>query len=347
MAQKRGQLEEKMKNEIILTSTKDMTPEEWLNFRHRGIGASEVSTVLGLNRFKSSIVLFYEKLGEAVFSIETLPMFLGKEREQFLADMWEYWDGSQEGMIRNYRAGTVQRRCKKVNAYAQNKAYPWLFVSLDREINKTGLRGNGALELKEISGYEADKWEAGVPVGYVIQNQTQVGVCEYQFGELAVLRDNVEFNVLPFDASTTIFNNVVARTKIFWDKVQEGRKIMTQRFEAHRTYNMRLAEELDAQLQALEPEPDGSEAYTEFMKVKYRIAEPGLVTGGLAELEIAKEHQEVAGRIKELEEKKRLRENQLKNAMRDKGDKIDFGLNGYVSWRADSNGARRFLNKVK
>ena len=336
-----------MKNNIILTSTKNMTRSEWLAFRQQGIGASEASTVLGMNRFKSSIALFYEKLGEPHYDIATLPKFLGSKREPVLVDMWEHWPGTQEGMLHNFENDIIVRRCKRINAYAQNPAYPWLFVSLDREINKTDKRGNGALELKEISGHEADKWEAGVPVGYVIQNQTQIGVCEYEFGELAVLRDNVEFNVLPFDFSPVIFNNVITRTKIFWDKVVEARKIMTQRYEAHRTFNMRLADELDAQLQALEPEPDGSEAYTDFMRKKYRIAEPGLMAGGLAELEWAKEHKEIQGRLKELEEKKRLRENQLKNVLRDGADKIDFGNSGYVSWKADERGSRRFLNKVK
>lgn len=336
-----------MKSNIILTSTVDMSPEQWLAFRHQGIGASDVSTVMGVNRFKSSIALFYEKLGHPIFTMETLPMFLGTERQEFIAKMWSFWAGSQESVIQNWRAGTPIRKSKNVNAYAQNPRYPWMFVSLDREINKTDKKGNGALEIKEISGYEADKWEGGVPIGYIFQNQMQIGVCEYEFGELAVLRDNVEFNVLPFDASPIIWENIVNRTKVFWDKVVEGRKIMTQRFEAHRTFNMALADELDAQLQALEPEPDGSEAYTDFMKQKYRIAEPGLMAGTLADLAIAREHKEIAGRMKELEEQKRLKENQLKNVLRADADKIDFGMDGYVSWRADSTGARRFLNKVK
>src|SRR5882724_11113525 len=195
-----------MKNSLRIIPTTGMTAEEWLRYRKQGLGASEVSTVLGLNRWKSSVQLFYEKLGEEIYTMESLPMFLGKERQEFLGQMWEYWDGTTEGMIKNWRADTKIRRCKNVNAYVHNEDYPWIFVSLDKEINKGqhwpggALRvGNGALELKEIGGYEADKWEAGIPVGYVMQNQTQIGVCAYEYGELAVLRDNREFTVLPFD----------------------------------------------------------------------------------------------------------------------------------------------------
>jgi hypothetical protein len=117
-----------------------MSQEDWLRHRKQGIGASEVAVVLGLSPYKASIQLFYEKVGEDLgFSIENLSKFLGKEQEPFLATLWEYWDPQNPGhdqMIANYRADRKIRRCKRVNAYAHNPAYPWLFVSLDREINQ-------------------------------------------------------------------------------------------------------------------------------------------------------------------------------------------------------------------
>lgn len=342
-----------MKSHIQLVSTKDMTREHWLAYRYNGIGASEVSAIMGLNRWESSISLFYKKLGQSVFDVQSLAAFLGKEREDFLSAMWEAYDPSVrdeqriQQMISNYNAGVTVRRCKKVNAYAMNPEYPWLFVSLDREINKHNGKDNGALELKEISGYEADKWISGIPTGYVTQVETQIGVCEYPFGEIAILQDNRDFNVLPFDFNATIFESIVTRTKIFWDKVVEGRKIMTARFEAARTFNQRLMDECDAELQKLEPEADGSEAYTQFMKEKYKIAAPGEMAGTLEDIDTARKHKDVQGRIKELEEQKRLHENVLKNRLREGATKLDFGLSGYASWQADANGTRRFLNKVK
>jgi putative phage-type endonuclease len=338
-----------MKSNIKLVSTRDMDRDTWLRYRLNGIGASEVGVIFGLSPYKASIQLFYEKIGEHPrFDMQSLPAFLGKNQESFIADMWEHWGGDQDSMMRNYDTDNRIRRCKRVNAYAHNDKYPWLFVSLDREINQYDSRGNGTLELKTIGGYEADKWESGLPPIYVMQVQTQMLVCEYFFGEIAILKDNRDFMVLPFEFSESITASIIEKTGEFWGKVVEARKIMTQRFEADRNFNGRMVDELTAQLQSLEPSPDGSDAFNNFLKEKYQIALPGERAGTLVELEAAKAHKDIQGRIKELKEAETLQTNILKNSIGQQDcDKLDFGKNGFVSWKADSNGVRRFLNKVK
>lgn len=47
----------------ILTNTKGMTNEEWLEWRNKGIGGSDVATICGLNKYKSALELWMEKLG--------------------------------------------------------------------------------------------------------------------------------------------------------------------------------------------------------------------------------------------------------------------------------------------
>lgn len=330
-----------------------MSQEDWLRFRTRGIGASDVGTVMGFNPYKSSIELYYEKIGEDIgYNVENIYMFMGKEQEPLLADMWQYWDPHVSDdhvgtMIKNYRSKNVVRRCQKVNAYVQNPTYPWLFVSLDRKINKTTARGEGALELKTIAGHESDKWEGGIPPSHVVQVQTQLLVCEFDHGELATLKNGREFNVLPFTYNKNICGAIIDRTKEFWDRVVEGRRLATVRYDAMRNHNQRLVDECNAKLQQIEPEPDGSEAYSDFLKEKYRIARPGEMAGTLENLQIAREHLEVKSRITELQNAARLKENQLKQVLRDGADRMDWGTSGYISWKTDANGVRRFLNKVK
>lgn len=342
-----------MKSKLILVPTGEMSQEDWLKYRKRGVGASDVGTILGVNPYKCSAQLFYEKLGEEIFTIENMAMFLGKEQEDFISNLWQYWDPAnpdQGTLIRNFREGKRIRRCRRVRAYVNNPDYPWLFVSLDRVINKT--QGNvyspeGALELKTIAGYEADKWEAGIPPAHVLQVQTQLAVCEFTFGELAVLKDGRDFDVYPFEYNAGICETILTRTKEFWDRVEEGRKLMTRRFEAARNFNYQEAEKIDEDLVAIEPPPDGSEAFAKYLKERYRIAEPGEQKGTDEQLEWAQGHQTLKTQIKDLEGQAREQENKLKNVLRDGADKLDFGPHGYVSWKVDSRGSRRFLNGLK
>jgi len=337
-----------MNSELILKSTADMSPEDWLRYRKRGIGASEVGAIMGLSPYKSSIELFYDKIGEEIgYSIENMAMFMGKEQEPFIASMWQYWEGSQESMIANYRAKKLVRKCQRVNAYVHNPKYPWLFVSLDRKINKHGTRGEGTLELKTIGGWEADKWESGIPPSHITQVQTQILVCEFEYGELATLRDNRYFDVIPFEKHASICESVIGQTKEFWDRVEKARVILTRQFEAKRNFNQAAVDDLTAQLHELEPAPDGSDAFNDFLKKKYQIALPGERPGTLEQLETARAHKDLGEKIKELESQKQLHSNVLKNDIRDGCERLDFGANGYVSWKANTNGVRMFLNKVK
>lgn len=361
-----------MKAKLQLFPTKGMTQEDWLRFRKRGVGASDVGTILGLNPYKCSAQLFWEKVSDDIgLTVENMAMFLGKEQEDFIANLWQYWEDDEQQMMTNYRAGRIVRRCQRVNAYVINPDFPWLFVSLDRKINKGAktivsaipqahggaiARGmnvtetggtEGALELKTIAGYEADKWEAGIPPSHVVQVQTQLLVCEFLFGELAVLKDGRTLDVIPFEFSPGITETIITRTKEFWDRVEKGRILATRRFEAERNYNYKAVEQLEAELSSIEPPPDGSDAFAKYLKERYRIAEPGEQSGTDEHFTWALNDQDAAEKIKRLEQARTLAQNQLKNVLRAGADKLTFGPRGYISWKTDAKGSRRFLNKIK
>lgn len=324
-----------------------MSREEWLLYRKSGIGASEVGAIMGLSQYKSSIELFYEKIGSEVgYNVENIHMFMGKEQESFVAKLWEYWDGSEESMMVNYRNENRMRRCQRVNAYVRNPDFPWLFVSLDYKINKHASRGEGALEVKTINGYEYDKWEAGIPPSHVVQVQTQIKVCKFEYGELATLKDGRRMDVIPFEFNKIITDGIIDSTHEFWERIERGREIVTQRFNAQRTFNMKAVEEITEELQTLEPPPDNSEAYADFIKTRFGRSTEGERPGSILELQDAKDLNSIKNSIKSLQEEGRLYENKLKNSIGTM-ERLDFGAEGYVSWKSDVNGVRRLLNKVK
>jgi putative phage-type endonuclease len=315
-----------------------------LAYRTRGIGASEVGTILGLDPYKSSIELYYEKIGQnPKGDFENLAMFLGKELEDFIAKMWQHYDGTTEGMMLNYRFGKVHRQCKKVHAYAHNPAYPWLFVSLDRHI--TGER-EGSLEIKTMNSYVSKQWESGIPPQYVVQLQTQLMVCGFEWGELVILEDNRKFEVIPFEKNDSICATIVERTKTFWNRVQQGRLMAMQQEDAQHHGNFTQAAELQAEIDQLAPEPDNSESYNEFLNTKYHTPTRSELQGTPVHYQMASEHKRVQGQIAELEKEKMLFENQLK-AVIGEYEVLNFMQDGKVTWAANKKGTRVFRNSVK
>ena len=67
----------KTQGNLVYTSTVEMSPDDWLGFRGRGIGASEVGYIMGLSPYKSNVELFYEKIGEKLgYNLENIAMFM-------------------------------------------------------------------------------------------------------------------------------------------------------------------------------------------------------------------------------------------------------------------------------
>lgn len=328
-----------------------MTFDQWLRFRKRGVGASETGAVLGLSEYESPLSIFYEKTSLVTKSKpQNIPMFFGKNSEDFIANFWEYWDGDDESMMVNFDAGRKVRRCQKVNGYVQNPKWNWLFVSLDRKINKHTFHGQefgeGSLELKNMSGYEVAKWEFGIPSNYLIQVQTQMLVCGFEYGELCILQDGRKMVVHQFEFNREIGDAIVEKTHEFWKKVESGRKLKTQIFEAKKNFNLRLVEELEAEFVSLEPPIDGSDAVSEFLSEKYKKGTAGERVGNPDELQIAIKHLENKKMIKSLESKVQEYENQLKHSMKEI-ECLNFGNDGRVYWSNSKNGSRVFRNNLK
>lgn len=337
-----------MKSKLILIPTHGMTREDWLTYRHTGLGASEVGTVLGLDDYTSSLELFYYKIGDVPrFDTENMARFMGLQSEDLIADLWQYWEGDEESMIRNFRTGKVVRRCRRIQAYVRNPDYDWLYVSLDRIINKTASKGEGALELKTISAWEADKWEAGIPPKHVTQLATQLLVPEFDHGEMALLQDLRKMFVLPFEPMHNITQHIVTRTKDFWDRVLQGRKYVNEKYLAMTQFNQRRVDECNFEIEKLAPEPDGTLVYAKYLSEKFNKPTKAERSGTQVELQDARAQRDAADRLKEIQETKTLHENNIKKAMGDAVQVLNFGRDGKVYWSESAGGSRIFRNKIK
>lgn len=321
-----------MNKTLILTPiTKSTSKDDWLKFRMNGIGGSEAAIVLNLNPYESAVELFYKKVFQETENIQSERMFWGNVHEDTIANIWQYYnpDGDINEMMSNYENGTIIRKCKRLNAIVQNGKYPQLLANIDRIITGNNGKGEGILEIKTISDFAVNQWESGIPPYHIVQLQTYLAILELEYGELAMLKNGRNFEVIPFVRNEEIISGIDIKTKEFWERVLEAREIHKQ----------------GGSIEHLEPEPDNSTAYEKFMKDRFK-SKPVIIEGTSEQLEIAQKYKEYGTLIKDTESLQQSEKNKLIDILRE-SEKIDFGVNGYVSFLPNKNGVRTLLVKIK
>lgn len=325
-------------------STLSLTRAEWLDLRHEGIGGSDVSAVLGLNPYKASAELFYEKVLKINQTEENEAMFFGKQLEDKIAELWQYWEGSPESMISNYNEEKIIRRSKRVNAILKHKDYNWLSANVDRLIIDKG--NTGVLEIKTVSGWAADQWRDGIPPSYLTQLQTYLLITGYEYGEIAILRDGRYMQVHPFKQVPEIIDAIISRTQVFWENVLTARDLLyawvfdKEIYSVRDFLNIAIPDDVKYVLSDLEPAPDDSIAYENYLKDRYKII-PVTKQGTYEQLTKAIQYQSYQTIIKDYEKLKRGISNELKSQMGE-AECLDFGNDGRITHKEDSRGARRF-----
>jgi len=320
----------------IIQINKDKSYEEWINFRSRGLGASEVGTLMGVNSWKSPAELYYQKIGLIPQKVEpNIPMFMGTILEKTVAEIFEYWDGDDESMLKNYEAQTKVRTLYEPIGYVVNPDYPHLFFSPDRlQIKSKNLRirdgrinlenVEAIIEIKTISGWSSKQWEGGIPPSYYLQLQTYLMGLALDTGYLVALEDGRNLKVHRFERDSEMIEMIARMTSEFWTRVEAGR----------------LALELGEDYEQFAPPPDGTEAYAEFLNKKFANPEENTIVSTPEIDEFILQYKVKNTEINLLEDEKREAANFIKDYM---GNNTTIqSEEGKVTWRPNAKGVRIF-----
>jgi len=101
---------------IVLTSTENLSREEWLAYRKLGIGGSDAPVVCGVSKYKSPLELWSEKTGQHP------PKEAGEPA---------YWGTLLESLIRDEFTLRTGIKVITVNQILQSKEYPFMIANLD------------------------------------------------------------------------------------------------------------------------------------------------------------------------------------------------------------------------
>ena len=188
----------------ILSSTEDITQEEWLKLRSQGIGGSDAATACGLSRWKTPTELWLEKTGQVQ------PKKLGEAA---------YWGKRLEPIIREEFILRTGIKVYPKKAILQHPLFPFMLANIDG-IAIDPDYGEGLFEAKTTGLYFKKEWTHGIPEEYMLQVQHYLSVTCFAFCYVAVLIGGNQFKwklVFRNDEAISLLIELEAK---FWEAVQ-------------------------------------------------------------------------------------------------------------------------------
>lgn len=321
------------------TNTKGLSESDWQKLRQsfssRGmIGGSDAGTLLGWNKWKSPINLFYQSIGMDLLPTKmNRQMAFGKMLEDTIANMWQYWDG-EEAFIQNMIAGNKVRKFRKVKAIIENPKYPALFANLDGEVTLHPVKGKekGVLEIKNVGKMTVDSYIEGVPPSYIAQMNHYMLVTGHKYAEICMQVDGQNMLVKTFDADPDIQQEILKKAEEHQMRVLAARAEILSSGASDK-------EEIYGIAAQFEPEADNSEDFNAFISIKHKDRENDItIHGGEEQGQWAAEYVRLNEVLKATESDKLLYGNKLKQYMEQNGGAQMMELpNGKISWRKQFN----------
>ena len=184
----------------VVVKTSNLTREEWLKYRTKGIGGSDVSIIAGINPFKSVYQLWLEKTGQVE------PEEEGSEYTHFGTLL--------EPIVRKEFMERTGIKVRQKHMLLQSEEHPFMFADLDGVINE-----NGELcvfEAKTASAYKQEVWEEEVPAPYILQVQHYMAVTGAKKTYIAALVGGNHFFYHVVERDEEMIAEIIVMEKYFW-----------------------------------------------------------------------------------------------------------------------------------
>ena len=200
-------------------STKDMTREQWLAERRKGIGGSDIAAVVGASPYQTAYDVWLEKTGRATDDIDSDVMYWGRVLEDLIA--------------REYTLRT-DNKVRRLNVILVHPDYPFARANIDRLvmegnripfIYRTGkFQTSRMLECKTAGAHMSKQWgEPGtdqIPVHYAAQVQWYLGITGLTTCDVAVLIGGQKFQLYTLHRDDEVIRSLFTAAAKFWDLVE-------------------------------------------------------------------------------------------------------------------------------
>ena len=182
-----------------LVSTLNLSHEEWLRYRKRGIGGSDAGAICGLNPYVTAMQVYHDKTSDTADDTDNEAMRQGRDLEEYVSQRFMEATG---------------KKVRRANAIFYNEDNPFMLANVDRLL----VGEDAGLECKTASPYMADKWKDGeIPMHYQIQCHHYMAVCDTRAWYIAVLIYGKEFKFHKIERDEDIITDLIQIEKDFWE----------------------------------------------------------------------------------------------------------------------------------
>lgn len=188
----------------ILVETKGLDYQSWLDYRAKGIGGSDVSILVGINKFKSCMQLWMEKTG-------LLPL---EPTDSETA----YWGTVLEPVVKKEFTNRTGLKIREKKAIMQHPKHEFMLANVDGLVKDKD--GMCIFEAKTAAAFKADHWKYGVPPEYQLQVQHYMSVTGYKKAYVAVLIGGNTFVYYEVKRDEGIIQPMIKIEQDFWNHVQ-------------------------------------------------------------------------------------------------------------------------------
>jgi len=318
---------------ITAVNTSQMTRKQWEEFRKslNTLGGSDVGTCIGLNRWKSNIELFYEKLGlYNKGDFDSVPMMMGRELESNIRSLFKYYNvENPKEFLDNYRNKKEINIVRQRHATFFNENIPEVHANIDGIVRLQGREDYGVLEIKYQSGQAVRLWENGINPSYLVQLTAYMQLLELNYGVLCIIVDSNQWNVHVIERNDDFWNKIYPQIQEFHERIVEAKGGLSY---------LDTDDEKINEAYIYEPETlfkEQSKPYESFLSDYAKRREKEMVIEGDEIMyQMALEVERLNDIAKEAESEARDAKNRLKKAILNMGASvINFGDKGSVTYR--------------
>lgn len=197
-----------------LVNTKDLSREDWLQFRKQGIGSSDAAAACGIHPFLSMLELWMIKTGRMSSDIDA------SNNNGIDGYSPLYWGNTLEPMVAKYYQQHTGNKVRRVNAILQNPDPDNHFMLANLDYAITGSDEVQILECKTAGEHGAKLWKHGVPLYVTCQVQHQLAVTGKQAAHICVLLCGHEAKIYKVERDERLIESIMEHERLFWQYVE-------------------------------------------------------------------------------------------------------------------------------